>query len=81
MRRLSVESSSIKSIGYEESSQTLEIEFHQYGTFRYFDFPEFLYKGFVLAPSKGTFFNQRIANRYRFEEIGRRGSQSEGQEQ
>ncbi len=71
MHRVQVESSSIASIGYDASTQTLEVEFRAYGTFRYFDFREFLHRGLMLAPSKGQFFNQRIANRYRFEEIDR----------
>jgi len=77
VRRVPIDSSSIASIGYDAATQTLEVEFRAYGTFRYFDFPEFLYNGLMLAPSKGSFFNQRIANRYRFEEIDRPG-QPEG---
>ena len=64
-----VPSTSIRSIGYDQSSSALEIEFHDSGAYRYFDVPEFLYQGLLLAKSKGSFFNRRLAGRYRFERL------------
>ena len=69
MERESVKSSTIRSVGYDALSHTLEIEFCDRGTYQYFEVPEFLYRGLMLTPSKGTFFNDRIANRYRHEEV------------
>ena len=69
MQREIVKSTTIRSIGYDAATATLEIEFHRRGTYRYEDVPEFLYRGLMLAKSKGEFFNSRIADRYRHSEI------------
>lgn len=71
MERQPVVSSSIKSVGYDLDAQILEIEFHKYGTFRYRKVPELLFRGLMLANSKGEFFNGRIKDRYPFEEVGK----------
>jgi lysyl-tRNA synthetase class 2 len=59
----------ITSIGYDAQGTILEIEFRSGRTYRYFDVPEFLYRGFVLAASKGQYFTGRIDSRFRFEEV------------
>jgi hypothetical protein len=64
-----VQSSVIRSIGYNALARTLMIEFRQGRTYRYFDVPEFLYRGFILARSKGAYFSTRINSRFRFEEV------------
>ena len=64
MKRDPVKSATIRSIGYEAETETLEIEFHRRGTYQYIGVPEFLFRGLMLSDSKGTFFNTRIANRY-----------------
>lgn len=71
MKRERVKSSSIRSIGYDAATQTLEIEFQRRGTFQYFGVPEFAYRALMLAPSKGSYFNDRIANRYKQSEVAR----------
>lgn len=40
MNRKSVTSSNIASIGYDETSETLEIEFKNGGVYQYFDVPQ-----------------------------------------
>lgn len=72
MDRQDVRSSTIRSIGYDAETSVLEVEFHRRGTYRYFDVPEFLHRGLMLAASKGSFFNDRIAERYRHEEVRER---------
>jgi hypothetical protein len=58
----------ILSIGYDSASRVLEIEFRRgLRVYRYFDVPEFLYQGLMVARSKGQFFATRIADRYRTE--------------
>jgi hypothetical protein len=59
----------ITSVGYDSQTAVLEIEFRNGRTYRYFDVPEFLYRGFVLAASKGRYFTRRIDSRFRFEEV------------
>ena len=71
MDRRNVASSSIKSVGYDVATAVLEVEFHKYGTFRYYKVPEFLYQGLMIASSKGAFFNSRIREHFESEEMDR----------
>ena len=69
MRREAVRSSAIQAIGYDLQNRILEIEFINGRVYRYFDVPEFLYRGFKVARSKGEYFNTRIDARFRNEEV------------
>jgi hypothetical protein len=69
MKRTPVQSTAIRSIGYDSTAKTLDIEFLNRRVYRYFDVPEFLYRGFMLAGSKGGYFKTRINNRFSCEEI------------
>lgn len=69
MTREPVKSSSIRSVGYDQATQTLEVEFHRRGTFQYHGVPEFVFRALMLASSKGTYFNERIATRYEHSEV------------
>lgn len=69
MGRQSVSSSSIAAIGYENESETLEIEFLKGGTYQYFDVPENIYKDLMNADSHGQYFAQNIKGAYRFSKI------------
>jgi hypothetical protein len=68
MRRQAVQSTAIRSIGYDPENQTLEIEFLNGRIYRYFGVHEFLHRGFMLADSKGDYFRRRINNRFPCEE-------------
>lgn len=66
MIRKSVESSSISSVGFDAASQTLEVEFTRGGrVYQFFEVPEFLFRGLMVAQSKGHFVATKIADRYR----------------
>jgi KTSC domain-containing protein len=67
--RYHVQSSTIRGIGYDPQTCTLEVYFFQGGSYRYVDVPEFVLQAFLRAPSKGEYFNRCIVDRYRFEEI------------
>ena len=69
MNRQSVSSSNIASIGYENQSQTLEIEFLKGGTYQYFDVPENIHSDLMIADSHGQYFAQNIKGVYRFSKI------------
>jgi KTSC domain len=71
VRRKSVESSVIRSVGYERETSTLEVEFHSDKVYRYFAVPHSVYDGLVSAPSVGAFFNQRVRDRYPEERVRR----------
>lgn len=64
MTRQFVRSSNITSIGYDETSLTLEIEFHTGGVYQYYGVPKHLYEALMRASSHGTFFLQQIKGRY-----------------
>ena len=67
MERTPVSSSNIASVGYDESSERLEIEFLKTGqVYEYYNVPSFVYEGLVNAPSVGAYFNAEIKGSYAF---------------
>ncbi len=70
MERQRVSSSDVAAIGYDEASQTLEIEFHATGAYRYFSVPKSVYEEFVRTPTYGKFFHQNIKGKYAWEKVG-----------
>ena len=58
--RLAVLSSTIRAISYDQHTATLDIEFHRGGIYRYASVPLAVYERFVLASSKGSFFDEHI---------------------
>lgn len=69
MRRQSVDSSNIASIGYDEASQTLEIEFLNGGVYQYFDVPKQIHNSIMAADSQGQYLAQNIKGRYRYTKV------------
>ncbi|MGH3020330.1 MAG: KTSC domain-containing protein [Gaiellaceae bacterium] len=65
MRRESVSSRAIKTVGYRKG--TLEIEFPDGDVYRYFGVPRFVFLQLLRAESMGAFFNERIRDSYRCE--------------
>lgn len=66
MNRFYVESSMITSIGYDNNSATLEIEFKNGGAvWEYYDVPEYIWYEFINSGSKGKYFHANIKNKYR----------------
>jgi hypothetical protein len=58
MQRVSVDSSSIASIGYAPEQQVLELEFRQSGeVYQYLDVTADEHTAFLAAESKGTYLN------------------------
>ena len=60
------QSSSIDRIVYDEAARTLAISFRETGKYIYDGVPAALFEAFCRAGSAGTFFNERIKDRYRF---------------
>jgi hypothetical protein len=69
MERQSVSSSNLRSVGYDENNQVLEIEFQSGSVYEYFDVPQAVYAGLMNAPSKGAYLNDNIRPTYRFRKI------------
>jgi len=72
MRRQRLNSTSIRSAGYDEFSQDLEVEFANGKIYRYHDVPYELYVSFKRASSKGRFINWRIKNTFPYTEMENR---------
>lgn len=69
MNRTPVTSSNILSIGYDQQSATLEVEFTSGDVYRYFDVPEPLYRHFLDSSSHGQFLNDNIRYSYRYQKV------------
>lgn len=64
--RTPVESTAIKSVGYDPQSSVLEIEFVSGKVYQYFDVPTHIHSGLMSAESKGRYFNHTIKDQYRY---------------
>lgn len=69
MTRVPVASSDIRSVGYDEESEVLEIEFHSGGIYQYSVVPESVYAGLMSAPSHGSYFHRHIKDKYQYQKI------------
>ena len=64
MRRRLVDSSSLRSVGYDPRSRTLEIEFHSGSVYQYLDVPQTVFEELLTQNSLGTYFNENIREVY-----------------
>lgn len=58
--RIPVSSSNVASIGYDESTSTLEVEFLSGRIYHYYGIPKHVYESFIDADSKGKYLNNYI---------------------
>lgn len=66
MHRNHISSSAISSVGYDERSSVLEVEFSSGAVYDYFKVPPRVYRDLLKAPSKGSFVSRRVRDRYPF---------------
>jgi len=64
MQRKPVNSSNISSIGYDASSHTLEIQFHDGGVYCYGGVPQSEFAALMAASSHGSYHARHIKDRY-----------------
>jgi hypothetical protein len=64
MQRHPVQSSVLRSIGYDKSTKILELEFIEGGTYDYFNLSPRVFKRFIDSESPGHFFTKRIKGKY-----------------
>ena len=64
MERKRVNSSRIRSVGFDERSQVLEVEFSNGQVWQYSRVSAEVYRRFMAAPSPTSFFDDRIAEEY-----------------
>lgn len=69
MKRESVSSSNLASVGYDEKTQILEIEFNHGGVYEYYDVPKEEHKALMSASSHGSYFYHNIRDDYDYEKL------------
>lgn len=77
MLRTPVDSSNIRSVGYDESTLTWECEFHPRPpdknrsgpVYRYYGVPPQVHQAFMQAPSKGDYHGRNIKGVYPYERV------------
>ena len=70
MQRSSVVSSNLRSIGYDESSMTLEVEFNHGGIYQYSSVPQSIYS-LMSADSHGSYFDAHVKKAgYSYRKVG-----------
>jgi hypothetical protein len=70
MNRTAVSSSHLASVGYDSTTNTLEIEFNDGSVYQYFNVPESVYRGLMQAASHGSYFDSHIKKAgYRYRQV------------
>ena len=64
MKRIPVTSSMVRSVGYDQSTQMLELQFTSGHIYRYAGVPEDVHRDLMEAESKGHFVRDHILEMY-----------------
>ena len=60
MEKVNVSSTNISSVQYNESDESMVLEFKNGSSYKYKDVPLMVYKAFLTSSSKGQFFHSDI---------------------
>jgi hypothetical protein len=69
MHVVTVESTTLATIAYDESRELLQLEFCSRAVYVYFSVPPAAHQALLDAPSKGRYFNQAIRGRFPYRPI------------
>ncbi|WP_068080580.1 KTSC domain-containing protein [Polycladidibacter stylochi] len=69
MEREAVSSSNLASVGYEEETSVLEVEFNSGRIYQYYDVPQKTHEELIGADSVGRYFNAHVRNSFPFQEM------------
>lgn len=69
MTREPVSSSSLAEIGYDSSTQTMEVCFKSGRIYQYFDVPQVIYDELMTAESPGGYLNSRVKGEFRYARV------------
>jgi hypothetical protein len=69
MKRKPVESSMMRSVGYDPLMSILEIEFTSSHVYQYGEISEETYREFLAADSKGQYFHEHILDHYPYTRV------------
>jgi hypothetical protein len=60
MERIPIQSSNLASVGYDKTTNTLEVEFTNGNVYQYSGVPIDVYEGLMASNSKGRYLNENI---------------------
>ena len=66
MKTIAVDSTTLRTVGYDAERQLLQIEFQNRSIYQYFEVPPAIYEELMQASSKGAYFNRSIRPRFNF---------------
>lgn len=70
MKRVSVQSSNICSIGYDENQSILQVEFNNGSIYNYYNVPRVIYSELINAESHGRYLDKHVKKAsFRYEKI------------
>ncbi len=69
MYMVSVNSSRLETVGYDERLKLLQIQFVDGSMYEYYDVPKNIYIGLATASSTGEYFHEYVKGVYRFSKI------------
>jgi hypothetical protein len=64
-----IESTNINKIGFNDSNNTLRIEFKNCNIYDYLEVPNTIYESFLQAESKGNFFYKYVKSKFEFKKV------------
>jgi hypothetical protein len=64
-----VDSTNLQAVGFDKQSKTMRILFNEGAMYDYFGVPEKVHGSLMEADSLGSFFQQNIVGRYRFQKV------------
>ena len=69
MRVATVESSTLTTVAYDETSELLQLGFCSGAVYEYSGVPAAVHRALLAAPSKGRYFNDVIRGRFPFRRL------------
>ena len=69
MNTIAVESSTLRTIAYDESRALLRLEFQSRAVYDYFEVPAVVYEALLGASSMGACFNARVRGCFRYDRV------------
>ena len=64
-----VSSTNISAVGYDDATETLEVEFLNGSVYQYYNVPAGLHEQLMQASSKGVFLNVYIKNAFPYSRV------------
>jgi len=69
LERQSVKSVILRSVGYDDSTKILEIEFHSGLVYQYSGVPLKVYKDLMRSGEIGKYFSEKVRTRFRTKQV------------